>query len=280
VVESVDRLSQVGVTLGTLLKIYTDGCANGSIRPRKTTTGDVVQRLLLPECAVAVRSYVEAVTPGTPPPMTQVIHAWDAPFEDLVRTVARHACGQRSVEVLDPSHHQWCYSPEWTGKSYFIDAFCVNQHVHHNVRADGELSRFTQRPTFGLGSPFCQVDRLDLVAHKIVQRGGRLCLGVDTENLVLTRIHCLHEMHQAIQDSLPIDVVFSGVRVFPKDRRLDLVQRAQASVNQTKQTILESVRDGPGGFDRFNQVVMDFIDRHVEKEFNAVLDQFEPKQPY
>lgn len=279
VVESVDRLSKVGIALGTLLKLYTDGVKDGSIRPRQTTTGEVMQRLLLPACAKAIKSYAEAVTPGTPPPMATVIHAWDALFEDTVRTVARHACGQRNVEVLDPSHHQWCFSPEWTGKSYFIDAFCVNQHAHHNVRCDGELSRFTERPTFALGSTYCQVDRLDLVAHKIVQRGGRILVAVDNDNLLLTRIHCLHEIHQAIQDRLPIDVIFSGVRVFPKGRRAEMVQMAEASVNQTRQMILESVRDGPGGYDRFNQVVLDFIDKHVDREFNAVLDQFESK-PY
>mmetsp|Transcript_52039 Transcript_52039/g.120958 ORF Transcript_52039/g.120958 Transcript_52039/m.120958 type:complete len:546 (-) Transcript_52039:177-1814(-) len=278
----VERLSQQGVTLGTLLRIYTDGVADGSIRPRHTSTGEVVQRLLLPSCEVAMRSYVEVVTPGNPPPMTQVIHAWDALFEDLVRAVASHACGQRNVEVLDPSHHQWCYSPNWTGKSYFIDAFCVNQHAHVNVRAHREFSRFVdhpRRPTFSLGAPHSQVDKLDLVAHKIAQRGGRLLVVCDNDNLLLTRIHCLHELHQAIQDGLPLDVNFSGVRLFPRSRRGEMVQLAEASLSHYRDAILETVRDSPGGYERFNQVVLNFIDKHVEREFNAVLEQFESK-PY
>lgn len=279
VAASVQRLSERGVTLMTLLRIYTDGVAEGTIRPRHTSTGEVVQQLLLPACEVAMKSYVEALSPENPPPMTQVIHAWDALFEDLVRAVASHACGQRSVEVLDPSHHQWCYSPEWTGKSYFIDCFCVNQHAHTNVRAHRELARFAEHPRFSLGDVNCQVDRLDLVSCKIVQRGGRLLVVVDNDNLLLTRVHCLYEMHQAIQDEMPIDVIFSGVRLLPRDRRAHLIQKAEASINQTRQMIVESVRDSPGGYDRFNQVVLEFIDRHVDREFNAVLDQFDAK-PY
>lgn len=277
VAESVDRLSQVGVTLGTLLQIYTDGVASGDIRPRSTTTGEVVQKLLLPACAVALKSYSEAVTPSAPPPVTQVIHAWDALFEDLVRSVARHASGRRSVEVLDPSHHDWCYSPEWTGKPYFIDAFCVNQHAHLNVRQSREYSRFTERPYFALGSTHCQVDRLDLVAHQLVHRGGRLLLAVDSSNTLLTRIHCLYELHQALEDHLPLDVVFAGVRFFPKSRRAEMVQTAEASIHQMRQRILDLVRDGPGGYERFNQVVLEFLDKNVDREFGDLLTQFESK---
>eukprot|EP00420_Gonyaulax_spinifera_P019166 CAMPEP_0197893108 /NCGR_PEP_ID=MMETSP1439-20131203/32573_1 /TAXON_ID=66791 /ORGANISM="Gonyaulax spinifera, Strain CCMP409" /LENGTH=515 /DNA_ID=CAMNT_0043513359 /DNA_START=67 /DNA_END=1614 /DNA_ORIENTATION=- len=279
VVDTVDRLAEVGVTLMTLLRIYTDGVADGSIRPRQTSTGEVVQKLLLPKCEVAIKSYVEAESPKNPPPMCLVVHAWDALFEDLVRAVASHACGQRNVEVLDPSHHQWCYSPEWTGKSYFIDAFCVNQHVHVNVRARREFSRFAEHPRLALGHPLCQVDKLDLVANKISQRGGRVLLVVDNENLILTRVHCLFELFMGLEDRLPMDVIFSGVRVFPRNKRGEMVQTAEATVDETRQLLLASIRDNPG-FDAFNQTVLAFIDKMVDREFNAVLDQFESKNLY
>jgi len=285
VAEAVERLSQVGVTLLTLLQIYTDGVADGTIKPRQTTTGEVVQKLLLPASRRALKSYSEAVTPNNPPPMTQVIHAWDALFEDLVRAVARHAMWNkekeehppRDAEVLDPNHYTWKLSPEWTGKSYFLDAFCVNQHWHVDVRAHRELSRFADHPRVELGDPLCQVDRLDLVAHRIIDRGGRLLMVVDTANLSLSRIHCLHELHQALCDRLPVDVIFGSVRVLPKDQRTELVQRSEASITETREQILEWIEDGPGGFEAFNQAILQFVDDHVDREFSAVLDQFDSK---
>jgi len=182
-----------------------------------------------------------------------------------------------NVEVLDPNHYSWKLSPEWTGKSYFLDVFCVNQHWHVDVRAHGELSRFVDHPRLELGDPICQVDRLDLVAHRIIDRGGQLLLVVDTENLSLTRIHCLHELHQALCDGLPVDVIFGSVRVLPKNQRSELVQRSEASINETREQILEWIGDGPGGFEAFNQTILHFVDDHVDREFSAVLDQFESK---
>lgn len=280
VAATVNRLSTQGVTVGQLLWILNDGIKAGWLFPRETTTGDVCQRLLIPESAKAIKNYVQAVSPGNAQPMVQVIHAWDALFEDLVHSVAAHAKGRREVPTLDPTHHEWCYEPDKMAKSYFIDAFCVNQHAHVNARQQRELARFVDHPAYSLGDPGNEIDKLDLVATKIHQRGGKALLVVDIDNQILTRAHCLHELHAALAAGIEVDVRFAGVRIFPRNKRGSLLQNAQACSDHTRNAILEDARDGPGGFDKFNETVMEFIDRHVDREFDAVLDQVEAKLTY
>jgi len=278
---TVNRLSTQGVTVGQLLWIHTEGIRAGWLYPRETTTGDVCQRLLIPQSAAAIKNYVTAVDKGmaNTQPMVQVIHAWDALFEDLVYSVAAHAKGRRPHEVptLDPTHHEWCYEPDLMAKSYFIDAFCVNQHAHVNARQQRELARFDDHPAYSLGDPGNEIDKLDLVATKIHQRGGRVLLVVDIDNLILTRAHCLHELHTALVNGIDTDVRFAGVRIFPRNKRSSLIQSSQACSDHTRNAIIEDARDGPDGFEKFNECVLSFIDGHVDKEFDAVLDQVEAK---
>mmetsp|Transcript_68639 Transcript_68639/g.147003 ORF Transcript_68639/g.147003 Transcript_68639/m.147003 type:complete len:460 (-) Transcript_68639:131-1510(-) len=267
--DTVDDLSELGVTVGQLLHIFTDGCKNGSIIPRSTKTGEVVLNHVIPASRAAQRSYVQAVSPNNAQPWVQVIHAWDGLFEDLVRSVASHACGGKRAKSLDPDSTEWRFDIERQAKTYFIDAFCVNQHAHVNVREYGVMSRFAEHPAFSLGQAGCQIDKLHLVANKLRRRNGRLLLAVDTENLLLTRTSCLHEMNWAIESQMHIDVFFASLRMFPQNMRHNLVQNSEASSDHTRKAIIDDIRDSPGGFDAFNERVLEFFDRHAEAEFEA-----------
>mmetsp|Transcript_19578 Transcript_19578/g.42795 ORF Transcript_19578/g.42795 Transcript_19578/m.42795 type:complete len:471 (+) Transcript_19578:34-1446(+) len=276
VAKVVSDMSQKGITLGQLLALYAEAVGQGTIIPKKTTTGQFVHETVMPRCKTSRKSYVDAMTPDNPPPTAHVIHAWDAYFEDLVSAVASHACGRRRPS-LDLNDLQWRFSPELTGKSYFIDIFCVNQHIHTDVRAYGALSQFSQLPAFQLGETGCMVDKLHLVASRIQARGGRVLVVVDCDNVLLTRAHCLYEIRHAIRNKTRVDVIFSGLSTFPSESRGDMLQKAKASSDRVKELVLNEVADFPGGFDSFNREVLEFIDLHADSEFDALLDRFQAK---
>lgn len=277
---TINVLAKQGVTLGQLLNLYAEGVANGTIVPGETTTGDVVQTFVLPTCHGKRCNWVQAVARNgkqNPPPGAHVIHAWDGLFVDLVRCVANHACGRQPGKrdpnmTLDPDSLHWKYSPEWTGKSFFIDAFCVNQRSHVNARAHGAFARFVEKPAWRAGEPCCQIDKLHLVANKIRLQGGRLVLVVDSRNTVLTRIQCLYEVYCAISGGMPVDVIFTALNKFPRNKRDTMVQDSEASSDYMRLMILDEIEKyRVGGFDAFNQAVLDFMDHHSEVEFRAVV---------
>jgi hypothetical protein len=282
--ETVNYLARQGVTLGQLLTLYTDSVATGKITP-ETTTSEVVQSLVLPASKGGMCSYIDAMAakPGgkvNPLPIAQVIHAWDGRFVDLVRCIANHACGKppgkRDPNLdLDPKSIQWRYNPEWTGKSYFVDAFCINQHTHRPARALGQFARFANMPAWNVGDPGCEIDKLHLVANRIQQKKGRLVVVVDSQRSVLTRVQCLYEVFAGLQqaDALAsnIDVLFTALSSFPPEKRKTLVQDSGATDEKMRSVILSEIEHNPGGFDDFNSTVLELIDRHADTELHALL---------
>jgi hypothetical protein len=283
---TVNVLARQGVTLGQLLELYTNSIDNGLITP-ETTTSEVVQALVLPATKAGRCSYIQAMAEknrskkANPLPVAHVIHAWDGRFVDLVRCVANHACGKppgkRDPNLdLNPTSIQWRYNPEWTGKSYFVDVFCVNQWAHTNARALGQFARFAALPAWKMGDPTCEIDKLHLVANRIQQKRGRILVVVDAQRSVLTRVQCLYEVFAAIQGSgdalaSSVDVFFTALSSFPPEKRATLVQDSRATDELTRQKIVEEVHSFPGGFDSFNEAVLELIDRHADTELHALL---------
>mmetsp|Transcript_12204 Transcript_12204/g.22526 ORF Transcript_12204/g.22526 Transcript_12204/m.22526 type:complete len:572 (+) Transcript_12204:95-1810(+) len=265
-------LSEVGITLGQLLHIYATGVKNGTIDPKGTKTGEVCLDIIMPACQSAYKSYSQACVPGNPAPTTYVIHAWDGLFEDLVRSVASHASGFRikyDAVKCDPNDPQWIYNPDFVKKSFFIDVFCVNQLAHANARLHGAMTRFVDTPFFPFGDPYCQVDKLYLVATRIAQRGGRVLVVIDGANLVYTRVQTLYELNHAIEEDVTLDCVFTGLRDLPKAARQDLLENAGAATAETKRMIVEEIELRAGAIPKFNQTLLKFIDDSARFEFEV-----------
>jgi hypothetical protein len=280
--DTVKTLSSRGVTLGQLLKLYATGIADGTIEPETTTTGDVALDIVLPVTAPARTSWTETFgfsdKDGKPNdrPTSHVIHAWNGLFRDLLRAIASHATRDPnpSLDLNDPL---WVFDAfGYKDRSYFLDVFTVNQHATLNkVRRYG----LNDTSIFQMGDCSCQVDKFHLIAEQIQKRGGRVLLVVDYDNLVLSRILCLKEVHQAIKgDPSKVDVSFSRLPSFPYDKMFTSCTMCQASCNQDRDTILEEIEDDRGGAERFDKDIEEFITEKITEKYQEKIQSLMPKE--
>jgi len=252
---TVKSLSRVGVTLGQLLPFFKEHCDSGKIDPWKTTTNEVVHSLVLPSTARSGASFVEAGGHKNVYPTTHVVHAWTGIFQDLLKAIAMHASG-KAEPSLDPSNDLWRYDPEFLEKSYFIDAFCCNQHsctnrIRHCGLVDGAA--------YSSGDPRCQIDKFDLVAEQISRRGGRVLVAVDSKMRVLSRLACLCEIRQSILDGLVMEANFISIQ----ETYGALTNKAEACSEKARLEMLEAISIGPGGTESFNRQIVEFINAQV-----------------
>lgn len=259
---TVRKLSDRGIKLGQLLKIYAAGCADGTIQPDESTTSEVVMGLILPASAPARQSYVEAFVPSNPRPGIHVIHAWGGLFRELLSAIASHATGEAnpSLELSDPL---WVFdTKQHQEKSYFLDIFCVNQHATINAYRKYGLS---DNLTYPVGDPYCQIDKFPLVADQIQRRGGVTLLVVDAYAQVFKRVQCLKEVHEAIVSNSRVDTYFCALPT-SDDEKLSLpLDQAQAACNGDRDPILEDINALPGGLEQFDREVEEFIALHMEE---------------
>lgn len=252
---TVQAMSGIGVTLGQLLPLYQELLAKGAIDPWKTTTGEAIRDIVLPMTCKQGTSYVESGNHRNAPPTAHVIHAWTGLFQDLLKNIAMHASGKADPS-LDPKDDLYRFDPEFLEKSYFIDAFCCNQHSSTNrVRSFG-LSDGAAFPT---GDAFCQVDKLDLVAEQIRRRGGCVLVCVDSKTRVLGRLACLREIRKAILDKMPMEASFISLQ----EARGMLTANAAACSDKARLEAMEEIAVSPGGAEGFNRDVVDFINAQV-----------------
>lgn len=275
--QTVKTLQSRGVTLGQLLKLYASGCADGTIEPETTTTSDVALDLVLPASAPARQSYVEAFGTKNPRPTAFVIHAWNGLFRDLLRAVASHATRDPnpSLDLTDPL---WVFDAfGYKDKSYFIDVFCVNQHATLNkLRRYGLKSDCAVLP---IGDASCEIDKFHLIAEQIQNRNGRVLVVVDYDNLVLSRILCLKEVHQAVMGNPDkVDVSFCRLPSFPYDKMFTHVQMCKASCNDDKDQTLEEVEDDRGGHEQFDKDVMTFMTASISAKYQEKIQALMPKE--
>lgn len=255
----VKHLGQVGVTLKELLPLFEQACKKGTIDPWKTSTNEAVRSLVFPATSRSGKSYVETLCAANPAPTTMVIHAWSGLFRDLLKAVASHASGKPDPD-LDPKSDLWKYDPQFLDKAYFIDAFCVNQHGATNRwRAYGT----TDGGAFGQGEPECQIDKLDLVGEQVRRRGGHLLVAVDSKNRLLARLACLREIHQAVKAGMPMEANFISMQ----EAHGKLAQHGEAASEKDQMAWLNEIREMPGGYEAFDKVIVDFINKEVDKKW-------------
>jgi len=273
---TVKTLATRGVTLGQLLKLYASGCADGTIEPETTTTSDVALDIVIPTAAPSRQSYVEAFGASNPRPTSFVIHAWNGLFRDLLRAIASHATRDPNPS-LDLSDPLWVFDAfGFKDKSYFFDVFCVNQHATLN-----------KNRRYGLGDPAvlhvgeatCQIDKFHLIAEQIQNRNGRILVVVDYDNLVLSRILCIKEVHQAVMaDTSKVDVNFCRLPSYPYDKMFTPVQMCKASCNDDKDRALEEVEDDRGGHEKFDKEVMEFMTSSISAKYQEKIQALMPKE--
>jgi len=252
---TVKSMSVVGVTLGQLLPLFKEACASGAIDPWKTTTNEAVQNIVLPGTSKQGMSYVQSGGHKNGPPMVHVIHAWTGLFQDLLKVIAMHASG-KAEPSLDPGDDLWRYDPEFLEKSYFIDAFCCNQHSGTNRLRSFGLS---DNSAFPVGDARCEIDKLDLVAEQVRRRGGRVLVAVDSKSQVLGRLACLQEIRKALLDRVPMEAGF----IYIQEASGSLAEKAEACSEKRRHELMEEIAVGPGGFQQFNQEIVDFINAQV-----------------
>lgn len=268
---TVQRLATRGVTLRDLLRLYSDGQAHGLIDPATTTTFDVVHSMVLPQTALSSltgQSFVEERRRqvAAPAPSRYMMHAWGGLFRDLLRCCVSQALPPDSSEQKDPpldidgEYFHW--HPEYLKETFFIDAFCVNQHLTVNtLRQFGLL----ETRSYTMGESGCEVDKLSLVAGQVARRpNGVVVLCFDSTGLVLQRLLCLCEVHQAIQQGLPIEIKLAYPGQDPWNGALGAnVETASASSERERQVILEDIHMNLGGYSEFNKVITDFINAEL-----------------
>lgn len=252
---TVKSLSVVGVTLGQLLPLFKKVCESGTIDPWKTTTGEAVEAIVLPNTCKQGMGYVQSGGFKNGPPMVHVIHAWTGLFQDLLKNIAMHASG-KAEPSLDPADDLWRYDPEFLEKSYFIDAFCCNQHSSTNRLRGFGLS---DSAAFPVGDARCEIDKLDLVAEQVRRRGGKVLVAVDSKSQVLGRLACLCEIRKALLDRTPMEAGF----IYIQETSGTLAEKAEACSEKRRHEFMEEIAVGPGGFHQFNQEIVDFINAQV-----------------
>jgi hypothetical protein len=275
---TVKTLATRGVTLGQLLKLYEKGCAEGTIEPETTTTSDVALDLIVPVTAPARQSYVEAFGATNPRPTTFVVHAWNGLFRDLLRAIASHATRDPNPS-LDLSDPLWVFDAfGYKDRSYFIDVFSVNQHATLNKFRRYGLG---DPSTFHIGESSCQIDKFHLVAEQIQQQhqNGRVLIVVDYDNLVLSRILCLKEVHQAIcADPSKVEVNFCRLPSYPYGNMFTQARNCKASCNEDKDQILEEIEDDRGGQEAFDKDIVDFMTTAISAKYQEKIQALMPKE--
>merc|ERR1719277_121633 len=224
------------------------------IDPWKTTTGEAVEAIVLPNTCKQGMGYVQSGGFKNGPPMIHVIHAWTGLFQDLLKNIAMHASG-KAEPSLDPADDLWRYDPEFLEKSYFIDAFCCNQHSSTNrLRGFG----LADTAAFPMGDARCQIDKLDLVAEQIRRRGGRVLVAVDSKSRVMGRLACLREIHEALRNGLPMEATFIAIQ----EAHGALAENGEACSEKARLMMLEEI-NGDGGYAAFDRDIQDFINGQV-----------------
>lgn len=265
---TVRALSDRGITLGQMLTFYAVGCRKGTIIPAQTTSAEVAGQIILPATATSAVSYVEAGLASNHPPTTHVIHSWSSLFRDLLFNLASHATG-KFVPDLEPDGDFWRFLPKIQKRSYFVDLFCVNQHVSMNSLRDYGLR---DDRVFKTGEAGCQIDKLHLVAQNIQRRGGKVLLSVDSGHKVLTRFLSLQELHAALETGLDLEAFFTTIDIPPNGWSFVKMEDAKADDVRSREIALDEMRDK--GFETFNGVIQEFLDKQYAQVLEMKFRQF------
>lgn len=135
--EAVESLANRGFSLRNLLLFYERLFeVMPHFDPNRHTTGDVVRGAIIPDSAGLRCAYATKMNDGARTrPNTMVTHTWSNFFRDLVAGIISDALGEPTYhlarELLDTNMPMlWkILSPEDLSRTYWVCAFCVNQHA-------------------------------------------------------------------------------------------------------------------------------------------------------
>ncbi len=238
---------------------------------RKTTTEDVVRRVIIPLTkSKSCRSYADEYGKNDFP-MKMVTHNWQNKFNDLIAAVLADALGEDAYDqiaeqlatVEGKKELAQKLQREGSGSlSYWICAFCVNQHVSICDKipdgtdykpCDCTCEKYKNE------DPRCEMDKFDdmmgLLKGQEKNKGdfGQV-IAVDREFKLFERAWCVAEIAEASLSKIPPYLKVASSKSidqhFDKIENLD-VRKCEASRPEDKNHILAKIRENQG-IDVFN----------------------------
>jgi hypothetical protein len=274
---TVENLAKRSMTVYQLLSFCTTDLRvrMPKFDPMKTTTRDVVRSVIIPktrEVSGGACSFATAY--GTIEfPWKMVTHAWDNLFSDLIAAVVADALGEDTYAEIATklatlegtmALMQEVTEKEVDNRSYWICAFCVDQHVSicHNPPAQGTLSDTAPERAYKVctcnkekyknGHPKCEMDKFDqmmsLLKESEETKGHFMqVIAVDRQFDLFRRAWCLAEISEANLSHIPPRLMLSGESIVTKDKsdkieRLD-VRRCKAYRKEDKLYVLSRIQE-------------------------------------
>mmetsp|Transcript_84250 Transcript_84250/g.176308 ORF Transcript_84250/g.176308 Transcript_84250/m.176308 type:complete len:778 (-) Transcript_84250:316-2649(-) len=304
--QKVEELSKRGMTVQQLLDFYKMLGDEVMVHfdPRRSTTNDIVRQAVIPlSCeagggvAFCDSQHVRGGRHGHP--RTMVTHAWDNVFSHLVAAVVADALGKKDyegvVEMLVNRHFDSLSRQleirQISNESYWICAFCVNQHSaicnsfgqppddpkdfarwdrsrRDSVSDEAYPTCDCTTTKYLNGTPeLCEINKFDdMMAHlsKVVPDLRQL-VAVDQKFILFSRAWCVAELVEASMSEIPQNVeIYSNrpfrandaeaLHIYAKLAKLT-VQDCKASRKEDKDAILARIPDIP----RFDAKLLEII---------------------
>eukprot|EP00929_Paragymnodinium_shiwhaense_P041904 TRINITY_DN21760_c0_g2_i1.p1 TRINITY_DN21760_c0_g2~~TRINITY_DN21760_c0_g2_i1.p1 ORF type:complete len:787 (+),score=116.10 TRINITY_DN21760_c0_g2_i1:69-2429(+) len=200
-------LARRSISLGDLLHFYHEIVKHKLPRVEQATTRDIVRDTILPRTELSRKSWADhlAMESDHRFPVTYVVHAWDGRFLELLGAVLHHASSGKycaPAESLTDSEKRY---RQWLRKRYWIDIFCVNQHL--GICKDYRCN--CAAPTLSQWHAQCETNKFEEVLQLL--RDHRNCsvvLALDRPLTALRRTWCLQEVHCALGSGIDVKAAF------------------------------------------------------------------------
>lgn len=240
----------------------------------ESTTSDVVRQAIIPLTADHAVAYATKVAEGKPRLATKMVtHNWGNRFSHLMAAIFADCLGRRTYEAV----YELLQSVEGVQdlrvklatklhKTYWVCAFCVNQHVGICNQVDpvdstgAQITACPCKKQKCLTGADCEMNKFDdMMAYlKATVPGFSQVVAVDSELVLFSRIWCMAELLEASASRLPQALKLeSSVRIERFRGKIESfdVRDAQASFPGDRDFVLSKIKDK----DAFNQEIKRLI---------------------
>ncbi|CAE8639125.1 unnamed protein product [Polarella glacialis] len=287
--EKVEEMGMRGISLSALLHFYRGLGSRHMLHfdPAKSTTNDVVRQAIIPLSSSTMQCLASTMMDGVlTRPSRMVTHNWGNLFRDLFAAVVADALGESSYESLgclidqdlDQIEH-WLHRANALSTTYWICAFCVNQHAgicgylggheRDNVTQQSFLAcscnaqKFLNdaEPLSSHGSSVrCEMNKFDSMMHWLAATDTSFyqVVAVDAGFELFGRAWCVAELAEAHSIGMcqQLKVVSAAALEENAHKLRDLkVQEMRASRQEDVDEILAKIPD----HETFNQQLHDMI---------------------
>jgi len=274
--EAVEDIALRGFTLEHLLDFYQDlPQAMPHFTPSAHTTRDVVMQVIIPGSAEKQCAFSEVMTGGKNlRPQCMVTHNWSNLFRDLVAAIVADALQQSTFSsIADLLEHdlpalRQTLSPRMLSTTYWVCAFCVNQHRSTCKRSSHRRNDPVTGQPYGpcpCGSPqyfndtpplrcrdgksiYCQVNKFDDMVAFLAASDPNFTqvIAVDRAFDVFSRAWCIAEIAEASKMGMLQYLKLASMQSLKdhRNRLQDLdVEQLQATRPEDREEILSKISD-------------------------------------